>query len=136
VNDSGGSSVRPLMALVTGLSVSSCGTGPDDLRRCSPPLAITVTQSPLTFAWGPSGCDVEGLTVIRGNTTDIVWHIGANPDENSIQSPVRYGVPPTHVDDSQADTLGVGPYTVQLTRFNPEGTALEISDQDFTYRLP
>jgi hypothetical protein len=65
--------------------------------------------------------------------TAIVWGIEAVPDRNTIKSPVQYGVAPDNVSDSGAESLGVGPYTVRLTRLNAEGTALEISDQDFSF---
>lgn len=124
---------RRMIPVLVGPLVGGCGTDPDDLGRCAPPLAITVTQSPLTFAWGPTACDVHTLTVIQGNTINIKWHIAANTARNSIGSPVRYGVPPSNVDASNADTLVAGPYTVRLTRLNSEGTALEISDKDFSF---
>jgi hypothetical protein len=119
-----------------GALVASCGTDPDDLSRCSPPLAITVIRPPLTFAWEPSDCDVLTLTVFQGNTVNIVWHIDAGPAGNSIKSPVLYGVAPDHVDASGADTLGVGPYTVEVTRLNATRTALEVSRQDFSLFSP
>lgn len=120
-------------AVLLGVAATGCSTDPDDFSRCSPPLDITVTQAPLAFAWAPSGCEVEGLTVIQGNTTAIVWSIQAVPDHNTIESPVQFGVAPDNVSDSGADSLVVGPYTVRLTRLNAEGTALEISDQDFSF---
>ena len=128
--------LRLVVPVLTGVWLSSCGTDTDDFSRCSPPLAITVTQSPLTFAWEPTGCDVNALTVVQGNTVTIKWHIGANPDRNSIESPVQYGVAPNGVDDALADTLSAGPYTVQVTRLNAAGTALEISKQDFSFVGP
>jgi hypothetical protein len=47
--------------------LGDCGTEPDELMRCSPPLTITVTHSPLTFAWEPADCGVYTIAVMQGN---------------------------------------------------------------------
>jgi hypothetical protein len=128
-------SIKLLVPLALGVLLSDCGTEPDALLRCSPLLAITVTGSPLTFAWEPSDCAVYSIAVEQGNPGNVsrtAWYLAS--EQNDLHGPIRYGVDPrTGTTAAGAEDLVVGPYTVEIARLNAQGSALELSRAGFSF---
>jgi hypothetical protein len=97
--------LRELVALGA-VSLSACGTDPEDFGRCSGGLDITV--SPATqpeFAWTPSGCPVNEVAV--DGPSGPLWSLFISEPVNRIESPVRYGQPAS-ADEFQSPGPGPG----------------------------
>jgi hypothetical protein len=120
----------PLLAAAALAGAAACGTDPDELGRCDPPLAMRVTSTPaLEFSWGPTDCDVHTLSLLKGQTVE--WYLFTLEDRNGLQSPIRYGVVPAGAGASDTAALFAGAYTVQLTRFDQAGLERVVATQEF-----
>jgi hypothetical protein len=99
-------------SLVLGvLSLSACGTSPEDFGRCSGGLAITVTPAVQPeFTWTPSDCPVNEVAV--DGASGPLWSLFIGEPDNRILSPVRYGQPAAA---GESQSPGPGPGGPALT---------------------
>lgn len=80
--------------LALGICLSACGSDPDDSERCSDGLAVFVRPAVQPeFVWSPSGCLASSISV--AGFDGEVWALIDTSGVNGIESPVRYGQPPS-----------------------------------------
>jgi hypothetical protein len=90
----------PFIATAVLLGLGACDDGTrytTELPLCPETVSLTVDSTdPPEFSWEPA-CRVWSLQVVDAETGDLMWHVGI--DDESLRTPVTYGVVPTGAGD-------------------------------------